>query len=78
MATLRRPTFIYGGLRETTLNSFVKFITQRYKAAPVKTDMKAIQVPNYEKCSKCKSNMKVRHRINNQFDVMKVGLALSS
>ena len=64
------PPYIYGELRETTLDSFVKFIAQRYKAAPVKTGLKAIKVPDFEKYSKCNSNMKVRHRINNQFDIM--------
>jgi len=64
------PPSIYGELRETTLTSFVKFIAQRYKAAPVKTGLKALKVPDSEKCSKCDSIMKVRHRINNPFDVM--------
>jgi ribosomal protein L32 len=50
------PTTIQGG--------------QRYKAAPVKTGLKAIKVPEFEKCSKCDASMKVRHRINNQFDIM--------
>src|SRR5262249_27925918 len=63
------PPSIYGELRDTTLISFVKFIAQRYKAAPVRTGVKAIKVPDAEKCSECKSNMKVRHRINDQFDV---------
>ena len=52
------------------MDSFVKFLAQRYKAAPVKTGLKAIKVPDFEKCSKCNSNMKVRHRINNQSDLM--------
>jgi hypothetical protein len=63
-------TSIYKELRDTTLDSFVKFIAQRYKAAPVKTGLNAIKVPDFEKCPKCDSNMKVRHRINNAFDVM--------
>ena len=61
---------IYGELRDTTLTSFVKFIAQRYRVAPVKTGLKAIKVPDFEKCSKCEARMKVRHRVNNQFDVM--------
>lgn len=56
-------------LRDTTLTSFVKFIAQRYKAAPLKTGLKAIKVPDFEKCSKCDANMKVRHRVDNQFDI---------
>lgn len=64
------PPSIYGELRDTTLDSFVKFIAQRYKAAPVKTGLKAIKVPDFEKCSKCDASMKVRHRINSQFDIM--------
>ena len=64
------PPSIYGELRDTTLTSFVKFIAQRYKAAPVKTGLKAIKVPDFERCSKCNAEMKVRHRINNQFDIM--------
>jgi hypothetical protein len=64
------PPSIYGELRDTTLDSFVKFIAQRYKAAPVKTGLKAIKVPDFEKCPKCDASMKVRHRINNQFDIM--------
>jgi hypothetical protein len=63
------PPSIYGELRDTTLTSFVKFIAQRYKAAPVKTGLNAIRVPETERCSKCDANMNVRHRIDNQFDV---------
>ena len=63
------PPSIYGELRDTTLTSFVKFIAQRYKAAPVKTGLKAIKVPDSEQCLKCEANMKVRHRIDNQFDI---------
>jgi len=47
------PPSIYGELRDTTLTSFVKFIAQRYKAAPVKTGLKTIKVPASEKCPKC-------------------------
>src|SRR5437016_134753 len=52
------PPSIYGELRDTTLTSFVKFIAQRYKAAPVKTGLKAIKVPETERCSKCDATMK--------------------
>ena len=40
-----------------------------YKTAPVKTGLKAIKVPDSEKCLECKADMKVRHRIDNQFDI---------
>jgi len=63
------PSSIYYEIRDTSLWSFVKFIAQRYKAAPVKTGLKAIKVPDSEKCLECKADMKVRHRIDNQFDV---------
>ena len=59
---------IYGELRDTTLSSFLKFIAQRYKSAPVKTGLKAIKVPGSEKCSKCETNMAAGHRIESQFD----------
>jgi hypothetical protein len=64
------PPSIYGELRDTTLTSFVKFIASRYNAAPVKTGLRAIKVPAFENCSKCGAGMKVRHRINNQFDII--------
>jgi hypothetical protein len=63
------PASIYCEIRDTSLWSFVKFIAQRYKAAPVKTGLKAIKVPDSEKCLECKADMKIRHRIDNQFDV---------
>ena len=63
------PPSIYGELRDTTLTSFVKFIAQRYKAAPVKIGLKAIKVPTSEKCARCRGAMKVRHRIDNPFDI---------
>jgi hypothetical protein len=63
------PASIYSEIRDTSLWSFVKFMAQRYKAAPVKTGLKAIKVPASEKCLECNADMKVRHRIDNQFDV---------
>src|SRR2546428_10316982 len=60
---------IYGELRDTTLSSFLKFIAQRYKSAPVKTGLKAIQVPASEKCSVREKSMTVTHRIESQFDI---------
>jgi hypothetical protein len=62
------PPAIYAELRDTTISSFLKFIAQRYKAAPVKTGLYAIRVPESEKCSNCKAGMTVRHRIDNAFD----------
>jgi len=63
------PMSIYSEIRDTSLWSFVKFIAQRYRAAPVKTGLKAIKVPDSEKCLDCNADMKVRHRIDNQFDI---------
>jgi hypothetical protein len=63
------PSTIYGELRNTSLTASVKFIAQRYKAAPVKTGLKAIRVPDSENCPKCDANMKVRYRIENMFDI---------
>ena|SRR5262252_4389703 len=63
------PASIYSEIRDTSLWSFVKFIAQRYRSAPVKTGLKAIKVPDSEKCLECRADMKVRHRIDNQFDV---------
>src|SRR5215831_20419956 len=52
------PPAIYGELRDTSISSFLKFIAQRYKSAPVKTGIatrtdicttdssSAIQVPD--------------------------------
>ena len=42
------PPSIYGELRHTTLDSFVKLIAQRYKVTPVKTRLQAIKVPAFE------------------------------
>jgi hypothetical protein len=42
------PPAIYQELRESTISSFLKFIAQRYKAAPVKTGVRAIKVPESE------------------------------
>jgi hypothetical protein len=40
VAALARPPAIYGEIRDTTLWSFVKFMAQRYRAAPVKTEFR--------------------------------------
>jgi len=44
------PTAIYTELRDTSMSSFLKFIAQRYKYAPVKTGLNAAQVPESESC----------------------------
>src|SRR5215467_3861145 len=62
------PPAIYGELRDTSISSFLKFIAQRYKSAPVKTGVSAIQVPDAEPCPTCKQSMKIRHRVNSEFD----------
>lgn len=59
------PPAIYGEIRDTTLWSFVKFIAQRYKAAPVKTGLQAIKVPETEKCRDCGAQMTLGERVPN-------------
>ena len=59
---------IYAELRDTSIYSFLKVIAHRYKAAPVKTGIHAIRVPESEPCHKCQKPMTVRHRINSAFD----------
>jgi hypothetical protein len=56
-------------IRDTTVWSFIKFIAQRYKAAPVRTGLRAVKVPDAEKCVRCGKNMTVRHRVDNPDDV---------
>jgi ribosomal protein S27AE len=55
------PSSIYQELCDSTISSFLKFIAQRYKAAPVKT-VTVADVPETEKCPKCGSLMAQRHR----------------
>lgn len=56
------PAGIYKELCDTTISSFLKFIAQRYKAAPVRTGMSAVEVPAAERCPQCKSEMGAKHR----------------
>src|SRR5215471_6877144 len=62
------PPAIYGELRDTSISSFLRFIAQRYKSAPVKTGISAIRVADAEPCPKCKQSMKQKHRVNSEFD----------
>ena len=55
---------IYQELRDSTISSFLKFIAQRYKAAPVKTGIRAIKVPESESCSQCNSEMTLKQRVD--------------
>ena len=62
------PAGIYHELQSATISSFLKFIAQRYKSAPVKTGLNAVIVPAGEQCMKCEGPMSQGHRINNAFD----------
>jgi hypothetical protein len=63
------PANIFAEIRDTSISSFLKFIAQRYKSAPVKTGLNAVRVPESEPCQTCKKPMALKHRINNEFDV---------
>jgi hypothetical protein len=62
------PQDIYHALQDSTISSFLKFIAHRYKSAPVKTGMKAVQVPESEKCGKCGTAMQPRHRTGSDYE----------
>jgi len=55
---------MYGEIRDTTLWSFIRFMAQRYKAAPVRIGLRAIVLPSSIECPKCKEGMTVRSRMN--------------
>jgi hypothetical protein len=55
------PAGIYQELCDSTISSFLKFMAQRYKAAPVRTT-NVLNVPDSEKCPKCGSGMTQKHR----------------
>jgi len=50
---------IYQELCDSTISSFLKFMAQRYKSAPVRT---APSIPETQKCPKCDGDMMQRHR----------------
>ena len=52
---------IYSELLHATLSSFLKFLSHRYKAAPVRKQS-ADGVPASEPCPACKKPMEVRHQ----------------
>ncbi len=53
------PAGIYQELCDSTISSFLKFMAQRYKSAPVRT---APSIPETQKCPKCDGDMMQRHR----------------
>jgi hypothetical protein len=57
------PDGIYKELRESTISSFLKFIAQRYRAAPVKQGIHAIAIPPSELCAQCTSPMTQSHKV---------------
>jgi hypothetical protein len=59
---------LYAELQASTISSFLKSIAHRYRAAPVKTGMSAILIPESEKCSKCGSSMREKHRAGSNFE----------
>jgi hypothetical protein len=62
------PVDIYNVLQGSTISSFLNFIAHRYKSAPVKTGKNAVAVPESEKCGKCGTAMKQKHRNGSDFE----------
>jgi len=62
------PPNVYHALEDSTIASFVKFMAERYKFAPVKYGQNAVPVPSSEKCPKCAKPMTVRHRVGSNFE----------
>src|SRR5690348_6013236 len=54
------PPSIYQEVRDSTISSFLKFIAQRYRAAPVRkaTPLKPIEVPQSAPCTNCAASMR--------------------
>jgi hypothetical protein len=48
-------------IRDTSLWSFIRFIAQRYKAAPVRKEAKTL-VPTSKECPGCTKPMTIRHQ----------------
>lgn len=59
---------IYAEIENSTISSFLNFISRRYKASPVRSGLKAIVVPASEKCPICESEMKESNRATSEFD----------
>src|SRR5215510_1746688 len=59
---------VYSALQNSTISSFLKFMAQRYKSAPVKTGKNAVRVPQSEKCTKCGKAMSQRHKVGSDFE----------
>jgi|SRR5436190_22950358 len=62
------PEPVYAELRDSTISSFLKFISHRYKATPVKSGLAAIAVPKNEKCPVCSHAMNESNRTSSEFD----------
>jgi ribosomal protein S27AE len=66
--TLCMSREIFDALQDSTISSFLKFMAHKYTYAPVKTGMRAVIVPDSEKCPKCGSPMLQKHRTGSDFD----------
>ena len=62
------PPGIYTEIENSTISSFLKFVSRRYKASPVRTGLRAIVVPAAEKCPVCQTEMKESNRTSSEFD----------
>src|SRR5215813_6046941 len=45
------PREIFDALQDSTISSFLKFMARKYRYAPVKAGMRAVIVPDSEKCN---------------------------
>ena len=63
------PPAVYHALEDSTIASFINFMAQRYRSAPVKSGKNAVQVPAAENCPKCGKAMTVRHRVGSDFEM---------
>jgi hypothetical protein len=62
------PPALAQEIKDTTLWNFIKFIAQRYKAAPVRTKKRTVMVPSTQECWKCKGTMTISHRVDDHYD----------
>ena len=51
------PQPIYKELCDSTISSFLRFIAQRYRSAPVRTGNTAVSAPQTESCPECATAM---------------------
>jgi len=61
------PRETFDALQDSTISSFLKFMAHKYSYAPVKTGMRAVIVPDSEKCN-CGNMMLQKHRTGSDFD----------